>query len=228
VVVTELVDPALPRSLPYRIYLPPCFGLPETKGYPVLYLLHGLDRTDSQWDDLGADEAADRLIAAGDAPPFLMVMPWERKGLDFESVLVDFLLPAIEREYLALPNRSGRAMAGISRGAGWALRIGTNHPEVFGAVGLHSLAVLVPDLYNLPGLLAGLPPDSLPRLWIDIGDRDPLRVSALQLASLLDEEGVRYTWRLYPGWHTEEYWAAHLEVYLRWHVAQWQDVPLNP
>jgi len=227
ILVTELVDPALPRSLPYRIYLPPCYRRPEVQGYPVLYLLHGLDRTDSQWDDLGADEAANRLIASGDAPPFLMVMPWERKGLDFESALLDFLLPAIEREYLALPDRSGRAMAGISRGAGWALRIGTNYPEAFGAVGLHSPAVLVPDLYNLPGVLAGLSPDSLPSLWIDIGDHDPLRVSALQLASLLDERGVRYSWRLYPGWHTDEYWAAHLEVYLRWHVAQWQDAPLN-
>jgi len=194
-VLTDLVDPALPRSLPYRVYLPPCYGRLEAQSYPVLYLLHGLGRTDSQWDDLGADEAADRLIAAGDAPPFLMVMPWERKGLEFESALVDFLLPAIEREYLALPNRSGRAMAGISRGAGWALRIGTNHREIFGAVALHSPAVLVPDLYNLPGLLAGLPPDSLPNLWIDIGDRDPLRVSALELASLLDQEGVGYACR---------------------------------
>ena len=224
--VTELIDPALPRSLPYRIYLPPCYGRPEIQGYPVLYLLHGLERTDSHWDDLGADEAANRLIAAGDAPPFLMVMPWERKGLDFESALVDFLLPAIERTYRALPDRSGRAMAGISRGAGWALRIGTNHPEVFGAVGLHSPAVLVPDLYNLPGLLAGLPPDSLPNLWIDIGDRDPLLVSALRLAALLDQQEVRYSWRLYPGWHAEDYWAAHMQVYLRWHVAQWQELPV--
>jgi acetyl esterase/lipase len=93
-------------------------------------------------------------------------------------------------------------------------------------VGLHSPAVLVPDLYNLPGLLAGLPHDSLPNLWIDIGDRDPLRVSALGLAALLDQQGVRYSWRLYPGWHAAEYWAAHMQVYLRWHVAQWQDLPV--
>lgn len=221
IVQTELIDPALPRSLPYRIYLPGCYGRAEIQTYPVLYLLHGLSRTDSQWVDLGANAAADGLIAAGDAPPFLMVMPWERLGLDFESAVVDYLVPAVERQYLAAPDRSRRAIAGISRGAGWALRIGVNHPDVFGAVALHSPAVLPPDLYALPGLLAGMPPDSLPTLWIDIGDRDGLRASALELAAILNEHEVEYSWRLYPGYHTEEYWAAHLQVYLRWHAAQW-------
>jgi enterochelin esterase-like enzyme len=225
---TELVDPALPRSLPYRIYLPACYDRPEFRGFPVLYLLHGLSRTDSQWDDLGADEVADGLIAAGDAPPFLMVMPWERLGLDFESAVVDTLVPAVERRYRAHSDRSMRAIAGISRGAGWALRIGVNHPEVFGAVGLHSPAILPPDLYTLPGLLAEAPPNGWPALWIDIGDRDGLRTSAQDLAAMLDKYGVEYSWRAYPGYHTEEYWAAHLQVYLRWHAAQWQAARMGP
>jgi enterochelin esterase-like enzyme len=219
--VTELLDPGLPRSLPYRIYLPPCYGQPKAGGYPALYLLHGLERTDSQWDDLGADETAFKLIAAGDAPPFLLVMPWERKGLDFEAAVVDYLLPAVERQYAARSDRSARAIAGISRGAGWALRIGLNHPELFAAVGLHSPAVLPPDLFTLPARLDSLAPGELPALWIDIGERDSLRSSVDQLTALLDEHGVSYTWRLYPGGHTEDYWAAHMQVYLRWQVARW-------
>jgi len=221
IIVTELLDAALPRSLPYRIYLPPCYGRAGAAGYPTLYLLHGLERTDSQWDDLRADEVAGEMITGGDAPPFLLVMPWERKGLDFEAAVVDYLIPAVEREYSARPERSARAIAGISRGAGWALRIALNHPQVFAAAGLHSPAVLPPDLFTLPGLLESLAPSDLPALWIDIGDRDPLRASAEQLTALLDEAAVTYTWRLYPGRHTEAYWAAHMQVYLRWQVARW-------
>lgn len=221
-VQSELLDPALPRSIPYRIYLPPCYDAASGREYPVLYLLHGLELTDSQWDDLGADEAATRLIASGAAPPFLMVMPWERKGLEYESALVDYLLPAMQREYRASQDRSARALAGISRGAGWALRIGLKRPQVFGAVGLHSPAVLAPDLYDLPGWLDRQPAGELPRLWIDIGDHDPLRFAAFELTGLMDVHGVEYAWRLYPGWHAAEYWSAHMPVYLRWHVAEWQ------
>ena len=55
--VTELIDPALPRSLPFRIYLPPCYGQPEIRDYPVLYLLHGQTYRDDQWVNLGAPVA---------------------------------------------------------------------------------------------------------------------------------------------------------------------------
>lgn len=189
----------------------------------MLYLLHGLELTDSQWDDLGADEAATQLIAAGDDPPFLMVMPWERKGLEFESAVLDYLRPAMEREFLASRDPAFRALAGISRGAGWALRIGLKHPEIFGAVALHSPAVLAPDLYVLPQWLDRQPATEWPLLWIDIGDHDPLRFDAFELTGMLDEYGVGYAWRLYPGWHAAEYWAAHMPVYLRWHATQWRE-----
>lgn len=228
IVERELLDPALPRSIPYRIYLPPCYAADAQRRYPVLYLFHGLELTDSQWDDLGADEAATHLIASGAAPPFLLVMPWERKGLDFESAVLDYLLPAIEREFAASQDRSTRAVAGISRGAGWALRFGLKHPEVFGAAGMHSPAVLVPDLYDLPGWLEQRPPADFPRLWIDIGDRDPLRFSALELTAILDDFDVAYAWRMYPGWHAAEYWSAHMQVYLRWQVAQWRQLEMAP
>ena len=73
-----LVETALlPDPLPVRVYTPPCFDPGGVVRYPVLYLLHGQNYTFSHWDDLGADEAADGLIASGEAQPFLIVMPQE-------------------------------------------------------------------------------------------------------------------------------------------------------
>ena len=50
IVTAELEDPALARSLPYRIYLPPCYAERLDQRYPTIYLLHGLAATDSLWD----------------------------------------------------------------------------------------------------------------------------------------------------------------------------------
>lgn len=221
VVQSELTDPALPRSLPYRVFLPPCAETALGR-LPVLFLLHGLARTDSEWDDLGADELAQAWIAAGQVPPFLIVMPWERLGLDFELAIVEQLIPHVEQVYGASPDRLQRAIGGISRGGGWALRIGLKHPDLFGAIGLHSPAVLVPDLFDLPDWIRPIAPADLPSIWIDMGERDPQRFELLELTDLLDELAVPYSLARFPGEHTEAYWAAHLEEYLKWYVLGWQ------
>jgi enterochelin esterase-like enzyme len=214
---SELIDPDLPRSLPYRIYIPACVERSFGR-LPTLYLLHGLSYTDSQWDDLGADEVAEQLIRLGVAQPFLIVMPWERLGLEYESTIVDYLVPFIEAEYGGSPDRALRAIGGISRGGGWALRIGMGHSDLFGAVGLHSPAVLVPDLFNLAGWIQAGPK---PRLWIDIGDRDPLRFSVQDLTEQLDELNAEYQFTQFAGYHEPLYWSLHLEDYMRWYISNW-------
>ncbi len=226
----EIEDPALTRTIPYRIYLPPCYVQDPLSLYPTLYLLHGLASTDSQWDDLGIDEAATALIQAGVIPPMLIVMPWERRGLDYLTDIPDVLVPAIERQFAADPHRSARAIGGLSRGAGWALRIGLQRPEVFAAIGLHSPAVMTPDLYYIPDWLEALLPGLEPALWIDIGDRDPLRRPTEELREVLDLAGYRYEWRLDPGRHEPAYWNEHLETYLRWYAGQWDvtQLPASP
>ena len=222
----ELVDPELPRSLPYRVYLPPCAE--DLHGQlPAMYLLHGLARTDAQWDELEADEIALKMMVAEQAPPFILVMPWERLGLEYELTIVDYLIPHVESEYGASPDRGLRSIGGISRGAGWALRIGLQHPELFQAIGLHSPAVLVPDEFLIPEWLEQIPVESMPGLWIDIGDRDPLRFSIPELSALFDEAEVPYVLKSFPGEHTESYWADHMADYLRWYVSGWLDLGLG-
>lgn len=218
---SELVDPALPRSLPYRVYVPPCAT--ELRGsLPTLFLLHGVSFTDSQWDELGIDELTEAWIATGRAQPFLIVMPWERRGLDFETAITEQLIPHIEEVYGASPERAQRAIGGISRGGGWALRIGLEHPELFGAIGLHSPAVLLPNLFDLPGWIEAIPAQDMPAIWIDMGDRDTLRLALLDLTELFDQFGVPYTRRSYPGEHNTPYWSAHVPDYLNWYVGNWQ------
>ena len=73
----ELVDKELPRSLPYRVYLPPCAS--QVRGQlPTLYLLHRFARTYAHWHALYADEFPQRTLFVDTAFPFLIQMPWVR------------------------------------------------------------------------------------------------------------------------------------------------------
>jgi enterochelin esterase-like enzyme len=225
ILVDEIQVEGMARSLPYRVYLPPCFQ-PEAESYPVLILIHGLQSSDSQWHDLGVNEVADAMIRDGRLAPLVIAMPWERKGLEFESAVVDVLLPHIREVYAGEGSRATTAIGGLSRGAGWALRIGLQHPEAFGSIGLHSPAVLAPDMYYIKDWVEMARKDSgLPRLWIDIAERDTSRAGALELAALLDELDVPYAWSTEPGEHTASYWSGRLVDYLNWYGEAWKAPP---
>jgi enterochelin esterase-like enzyme len=208
------------KLLTYRVYTPPCFDAGITP-IPILILFHGLTSTDSQWGALGVGTTADELIRTGQVPPFLILMPREDTGLDLESAVMDTLLPLVESTYHAGGDRNRRAIGGLSRGAGWALRIGLKHADLFGAIGMDSPAVLSPDLYFLPAWVKLIPSGQMPRLSIDIGRDDTLLPATHDLTALLDDLNVRYDWHLNAGEHTPSYWADHMAEYLRWYAAGW-------
>jgi len=222
IVVEEVTAEEMPRSLPVRVYLPPCYEDQGRQDYPVLILIHGLQSTDSQWDDLGVNETADALIRDGELAPTVIAMPWERKGLDFEAAVVEVLLPYIRATYAGGSQPEPAAIGGLSRGAGWALRIGLKHPELFRAIGLHSPAVLPPDMFYLADWVAQARQTAqMPRLWIDVAERDTSRVGAQELAELLDDLGLSYAWSSRAGEHTAAYWSSRMADYLRWYGELW-------
>jgi len=221
VLAEELPIPGDSRTLAYRLYLPPCFDPESEAPYPTLYLLHGLAQSEAEWDELGIDTVADRLILDGSAPPFVIVMPGERTGFDMLSVMTGTLLPHLEASFPTGGEPDLRAVGGLSRGGGWALRIGAQRTDLFGAIGLHSPAVLSPDLYLLPTWARQIPSGTTPRLWLDIGTDDTLLPAARELRAVLDQLHWPYVWVLNRGEHTTSYWSEHLAQYLRWYAEGW-------
>lgn len=218
----------LKLPMEYSVYLPPCYDQQPERRYPVLYMIHGMNYNHDQWDRLGADEAADALVAAGEVNPFIIVMPrdrsWEQPEDDpFGQVLVDALIPFVDENYRTLPEREYRAIGGLSRGAGWAIHLGLSRWDLFGAFGGHSPPVFWSDTGRVRGWLAAIPPDSMPRIYLDIGekDRDSILKSALWFENLLNEQGIPHEWYLFTGYHEEAYWSAHVKDYLRWYAANW-------
>ncbi len=211
----------------YSIYLPPCYTESTDSRYPVLYLLHGQTYNDDQWLRLGAAATADLIIAAGEIAPMILVMPYDRVWTQpsedpFGKILVEYLVPYIDGHYRTLPQRKFRAIGGLSRGGGWAIHLGFTRWDLFSAVGAHSPVVFWEDAPLLEQWLAALPSDSLPRIFMDVGDREEDLNSALWLEGLLTQHDVPHEWYMYIGNHSEDYWRAHVEEYLRWYAAEWQ------
>ena len=215
-----------PLPWEFRIYTPPCYDQQTDRHYPLLILIHGSTFNDDQWDRLGADETADRLIANGTAAPFLILMPRDRVWVEptedpFGEALVDYLLPWVEANYRSIPEKKYRAIGGLSRGASWAVHLGLSRSDLFGAIGGHSLPVFATDPPRLKTWLGAIPRDQLPRFFLDIGENDYLLEHALWFENLLTELDIPHEWYLFPGRHEEAYWQAHLEQYLIWYTAEW-------
>jgi enterochelin esterase-like enzyme len=117
----------------------------------VLYLQHGWGEDDTTWGMQGrANIIMDNLIADGKIRPFIVVMTYgltngirfgglrEFTAKEFETVLVDELIPYIDSHFLTIANRENRAMAGLSMGGMETKLITLRRPEVFSAYGLLS------------------------------------------------------------------------------------------
>lgn len=212
----------------FRIYLPPCYNEDTAMRYPVLYLIHGQNFNQDQWDRLGADEVADELVAVGEIAPFIIVMPRDRIWYEppedeFGESLVAELIPWVDANYRTLPDRGFRAIGGLSRGAAWAVHLGLSRWDLFSVIGAHSPALFWADTTAIPEWLENIPADSLPRIFIDVGRRDysQIQLSAEWFGGILGDLGIPHEWYSFAGRHDELYWKSHMEQYIRFYARGW-------
>lgn len=218
----------LRQPLEFRVYLPPCYAEFPEQAYPTLYLIHGQSYTDDQWQRLGTGDIAGALIASGELPPFIMVMPRDRAWSEptedkFGQAVVEVLLPWIETNYRAIPERQSRAVGGLSRGGAWALHLGITYTEFFGVVGMHSGFAFHTDAPLLRTWLVSTPVEGMPRFYLDVADHDRPDIydSAVWFEAMLTEYNIPHEWHIFTGYHEEAYWGAHVEQYLRWYAQGW-------
>lgn len=139
------------------VYTPPTYGK-DKKKYPVLYLQHGWGEDETAWSVQGhANLIMDNLIAEGKIAPFIIVMTYGMTNdvkfggintftaKEFETVLVDELIPYVDTHFRTLPDKKHRAMAGLSMGGFETKLITLRRPEVFNYYGLLSGGTYAPS-----------------------------------------------------------------------------------
>jgi enterochelin esterase-like enzyme len=148
----------LGEDISYNVYLPTGYAGSSAR-YPVLYLLHGRGDSMSAWTRVASQ--LDALIAAGDIPPLIAIMPdapWSSRasyyvdseytgadpGRKVETAFIRDLIPHVDATYRTMASRNGRGIGGYSMGGYGALRYSLAHPELFGASIVLSPAVYVP------------------------------------------------------------------------------------
>lgn len=133
---------------PVRVYTPP--GYSTAVKYPVLYLHHGIGGNENAWtsSEGNADNVMDFLYSEQKAKPMIVVMPNGRASgtggneqFDlFEDVLLNDLIPFIEKTYSASTDPDLRAIAGLSMGGGQTLNFGFKNYTKFTWIGAFSSA----------------------------------------------------------------------------------------
>ena len=141
----------------YRVYLPPGYETAREARYPVLYVHDGQNafstagpRAAFGWGNWELDKTADRLVAARQMRPIIMVavdcsasryreyrgpipMPQDNGAYErYSRFLIDELKPKIDREYRTLTNAANTGLIGSSMGGVCSVALAWEHPNVFG------------------------------------------------------------------------------------------------
>lgn len=124
---------ALGWDVGYVVWKPANYD--PTRKYPVIYFLHGASGTESA-DAAGFSGWVAKGIEKGMLPPVLVVFP--NGGMSgyrgaVEKMIVEELIPLIDRTCPTLARPESRAVVGFSMGGAGAVRLAVLHPELFTA-----------------------------------------------------------------------------------------------
>jgi len=142
----------------FFVYTPAGYDARRSQPYPILYLLHGLGDDAERWmtGGGGAHNILDNLIAEGKAVPMVMVTtlgygvsngpagamaPESITG--YTKILLDEVMPTVDKAYNVTRKREQRAIAGLSMGGAETLYTGLNHLDKFAWLGSFSGAFVM-------------------------------------------------------------------------------------
>lgn len=130
-------------------------------------------------------------------------------GKNFESDLLNDIIPFIQSHYSVSADREHRALAGLSMGGGQSLDFGLGHLDTFAYVGGFSSApntrlpeVLLPDPANAAKMLKVL--------WISCGNKDGLMGFSLRTHQYCKEKKVPHIWHVDDNGHDFNHWKNSL------------------
>ncbi len=228
---------ALGCTRPLVIYTPPGYRA-GTERYPVLYLVSGTTDTEETWFRVGrVNFILDNLIAQKRAVPMIVVMPYGNMLMGmprpwtpevaamykaFGDELLAEIVPYVETNFRAIPERGSRAIAGFSRGGGQSLFTAFTHLDTFAWVGSYS-AYLTPEVFDRHCAALAAAPDATNRqlklLWLGVGRDDFLYPQASAFIDLLAERQIRHQKLITGGGHTwmnaRHYLSETLQLYFK-------------
>ena len=205
-----------------KVYTPPGYDANRSQKYPVLYLHHGIGGNEGAWTgpEGNADNVLDNLYADASkgVTPFIIVMPngGAFGGDDFARfekygpVLINDLIPWVEKTYNASPDRTMRAIAGLSMGGGQSFNFGFTNIDKFAYIGPFSAAPNTKQPTETIKDAAALKRD-IKLIFIACGTADGLIGNSKTYHEFLDKNSVPHMYQLEQGQgHNNVVWNRSL------------------
>jgi enterochelin esterase family protein len=189
----------------FFVYTPPDYEKNIKKHYPVLYLQHGMGEDETGWVTQGKlNIIIDNLIADGRCKPMLIVVsngecstlfrpkqgedPNEarkRFGANFTPILLNEIIPYVEKTFRVRTDRDSRGMAGLSWGGLQTFQITLNNLDKFSYIGGFSGAGMFNPETELKTVYNGVFSDSakfnkkVHAFFVGIGSEEGQRMKSL-------------------------------------------------
>lgn len=209
----------------------------QEEQYPVVYLLHGYGGKYSSWvtrktdlDALATDYGVIFVCPDGENSWY-----WDspiNKNSQFETYVINELIPYIDNTFRTIPDKYFRAITGLSMGGHGALWLAIRHPELFGAAGSMSGGVNIlpfPEKWEMKKSLGDYA--SNPKTWethtvinlvssmkkdqfkiiFDCGIDDMFYKVNVDLHNALVKAGIPHDFISRPGNHNWDYWCNSLD-----------------
>ena len=189
------------------------------KKYPVLYLQHGMGEDERGWHEQGMmANIMDNNIAAGKSVPMIVVMDYGNCGYGFGAkkgetmadfgasfypILLDEIIPYIERTFRVKKDREYRAMAGLSWGGHQTFDVALAHLDKFAWMGTFSGAIFMMPGTDFKTLYNGVFADAakfnreVHVLFMGMGSEE--NFGADRFCQSLTEIGIRNIYYESPG-----------------------------
>ena len=205
------------------VYTPANYETDASRRYPVLYLQHGMGEDERGWSRQGKmADILDNQIAAGKCVPMIVVMDYgncgyihgarpgesrEEFGASFTPILLEDIIPYIDKTFRTLTDRDNRAMAGLSWGGHQTFQTTLAHLDKFAYIGAFSGAIFLPPEADMRKVYNGVFADAdafnrkVHTLFIGMGSEESM--GSRELSEKLSVIGIKNTYYESPGTHHE-------------------------
>ena len=206
------------------------------KKYPVLYLQHGMAEDETGWSTQGRmNHIMDNLIASGECEPMIVVMesgdievgfsPRRGKnveeqrmqyGASFYTVILEDLIPMVEKTFRCKTGRENRAMAGLSWGGFQTFNVVLPHLDKFAYLGTFSGALFGIDVKTcFDGVFQDADKFNKQVKYFFMGCGSEENFGTEKMTSDLKSMGINVEFYVSPGTHHEWLtWRRCLRQYL--------------
>ena len=216
------------------VYTPYGYETNKKTKYPVLYLLHGGGGDEEAWTSMGRTaQILDNLIEKGLAKPMIVVMPNGNPGQQaactlnlpakdisyrdpayansYVTSLVTEIIPFVEKNYRAIPNKSARAIAGLSMGGGHTTSATMLFPGVFDYICPMSCGMR--DGENVDAQMQAIKKAGYKLYWIGCGTDDFAWPGTEVMVEILKRNDMEYTLFASDGGHVWYNWRYYLNTF---------------